>query len=225
MREPQERRRAVLPAALVVLLLMVLASLTAACGGGDEGAGGGTTVLPTSTASPSPGSGAVLVVVPDNDFQQLEYSAVVDALKATGYTVVIANREGGDSFSGDVAVRADLAVADADAADYEAVVLIGGPGAAELFDDQDLQTLVRDAADADKVVAAICLSPVVLARAGLLEGRQGTVWEDETEELEAAGCTVVGAPVVTDGLIVTGSGPEAADEFAATVIEKLQSRQ
>lgn len=206
----------------VVLLLVVLATLTAACG---DGTGDDATVLPTPTASPSPGLEAVLVVVPDSDFQQLEYSAVVDALKSAGYPVVIANREGGDSFSGDVAVRSDLAIADADAADYEAVVLIGGPGAAELFDDADLQALVREAAAGDKVVAAICLSPVVLARAGVLEGRQGTVWEGETAELEQAGCTVVGAPVVADGLIVTGNGPDAADEFAETVIERLRSRQ
>lgn len=221
----RSRKRAPRVAVVVglVALSAALAALSAACGG--VGGGNDAAQTPTATASPSPGLEEVLIVVPDEDFQQIEYKAVVDALKTAGYPLVIANREGGDSFSGDVAVRSDLTIADADAADYKAVVLIGGPGAAALFDDVDLQRLVRTAAADGKVVAAICLAPVVLARAGVLEGRQGTVWEDEVAALESEGCTVVGAPVVTDGLIVTGNGPEAAEEFAATVVEKLQSRQ
>lgn len=222
MRNTKGATRAAVVAGLVALCA-ALAAVSVACGG--DGGGSDAAQTPTATASPSPGLGAVLVVVPDDDFQQIEYKAVVDALKTAGYPVSIANREGGDSLSGDVAVRSDLTIADADAADYEAVVLIGGPGAAALFDDADLQNLVRTAAADGKVVAAICLAPVVLARAGVLDGRRGTVWEDEVAVLESEGCTVVGAPVVADGLIVTGSGPEAAEEFAAQVVETLQSRQ
>jgi protease I len=212
------RRRAIHTSAAALLLAAVAALGLAACGSGD-----GASTSPTPSYSPSAGLGTVLVVVPDNDFQQREYQAVRTALGDAGYPAQIANVEGGDSASGDVHVRADLKIADAQAADYVGVVLIGGPGATALFDDDELQALVREAAGNGEVVAAICLAPVVLARAGVLEGKQATVWSDETAELEGAGCSVQDAPVVVDGSIVTGNGPDAAPEFAAAVVRALQA--
>jgi protease I len=163
------------------------------------------------------------VIVPDNDFQQLEYSAVWTALGDAGYSAEIANAEGVDSVSGDVHVRADLKIADAQATDYVGVVIIGGPGAADLFDNEPLQALVTDAAAAGDMVAAICLAPVVLARAGVLDGKQATVWADKKGELEDAGCAVQDEAVVVDGRIITGNGPDAAGEFAEAVVKALRA--
>jgi protease I len=213
-------------AALLVALLaaLPLAAALTGCGSGDDGEAGSSP--PPATFSPSPGADTVLIVVPDTGFQQSEYQAVQTAMEDAGYPTQIANALGDDSVSGDdVHVRADLRIADADPAEYAGVVLIGGSGTTSLFDDTDLQALVRDTAQQGKLVSAICLAPVILARAGVLEGKQATVWEDQRAELEENGCSAQDKPVVVDGLVITGNGPEAAPEFAAAVVEALRDNR
>ncbi len=213
------RRRSAVASAILVLLLGMAVAALAGCG-----SDGGVVVSPKASYSASPGLGTVLVVVPDRDFQQVEYGAVVSALGDAGYPMQIANAEGGDSVSSDVHVRADLKIADAAAGDYVGVVLVGGYGTEALYDNAELQALVRDAAAADEVVAAICLAPVILARAGVLEGKRGVVTSEAKQELEDGGCTVEDTAVAVDGRIVTGNGPSAAEEFAAEVVKALRSQ-
>jgi protease I len=68
---------------------------------------------------------------------------------------------------------------------------------------------------AGRPVAAICLSPPVLARAGVLAGKRATTFPAERAivELKRGGATYVEEPVVQDGIIVTANGPEAATAF------------
>ena len=72
-------------------------------------------------------------------------------------------------------------------------------GPAQYFDDAELHSLLRETVRTDKPVGAICLAPVILARAGLLQGREATVWSDDRDELDQAGCSKVGTGVVVDG--------------------------
>jgi protease I len=102
---------------------------------------------------------------------------------------------------------------------------VGGSGSPDyLWGNRKLQSLVRSFFEHGKVVAAICLSPVVLARAGILAGRQATVYPspDAIREMKKAGANLVSVPVVADRQIVTGNGPEAAAQFADAVISKLE---
>ncbi|NIM98828.1 MAG: hypothetical protein GTO24_12350, partial [candidate division Zixibacteria bacterium] len=73
------------------------------------------------------------------------------------------------------------------------------------------------------LVASICISPVVLAKAGLLRGKKATVFRTTTtiNELEKGGALISDAPVVVDGKIITGRGPEAAREFGLKIAESL----
>jgi len=205
-------------AALIVLLLLPPA-LVAGCGGD------GPADRPHPAFSAAGGSlGDVLVVVADEDFQDAEFWALRDGLVEAGHRPVVANGSGGESKGMDgTTVPADLAVADANAADYAAMVIVGGPGAEQYWDDAGVQELVRRMCAEGKTVGAICLAPVVLARAGVLQGRKATVWEDNRDDLAAAGCSVQNEAVVVDGLIVTGDGPDAAEEFAQAFIATLSA--
>jgi len=209
-RDTRRRRRG----AIAMLAILLAAACLAGCGGpGEPG---------DVTTSPSPGAGAVLLVLADRDFQQLEYSWVNTTLTNAGYDVTVTTPSGHDARSGDVAVRAEVQLAEADPADYVALVLIGGPGVAAHFDDTTLQNCVRSAVELDKVVGAICLAPVVLARAGVLQGKRATVWKDQRDELERAGALLQDQPVVVDGRIVTGDGPAASEAFAEALVQALR---
>src|SRR3989338_8029228 len=98
--------------------------------------------------------------------------------------------------------------------DYDAVVFIGGGGCSEYFDDQQAHNLANDFYKSQKVVAAVCAAPTILARAGLPKNRKATSFESEKENVIKGGATYVDKPVVTDGRLITGNGPGAAEDFA-----------
>ena len=168
----------------------------------------------------------VLLIIAQKDFQPVEYGDTRAELEKAGLGIAVA------SITTDVAVGADsntvkpdVAVKDANAADYKAVVVIGGPGAHTLGEHEEVLELLKDAKDKGKVVAAICIAPTILAKAGLLEGKKATVWNGDGEQagvIEAGGAEFVDNPVVADGKIITGNGPAAAREFGKTIADALK---
>lgn len=68
---------------------------------------------------------------------------------------------------------------------------------------------------------AICIAPVTLANAGILEGKRTTAFPSVESDLKARGANYTGNPVERDGKIITGSGPEAATEFGKTIVAAL----
>jgi protease I len=120
------------------------------------------------------------------------------------------------------AVKPDLLLKEAKAADYDAVVFIGGSGAGEYWNSPLAHALARSAAEAGRVVGAICIAPVTLANAGLLDGKMATVWPDCRNQLRQKGAQIAAdMPVVRDGRIVTGSGPVAAEAFGRELVKAL----
>jgi protease I len=171
------------------------------------------------------GTGTILLIVAPEDFRDEEYFEPRDVFEAAGYTVVVASLTL-DAASGMLGgqVVPDLLLADVDVAAYDAVVFVGGPGSAVYFDDPQAHRLAQSAVEQDKVLAAICIAPIALARAGVLEGKLATLSrpDDQCVELEAGGATCTSGPIERDGRIVTATGPEVSTEFAEVVVQALQ---
>ncbi len=118
-------------------------------------------------------------------------------------------------------VRADFTVREADPSAYDGLAIAGGAGApTHLWDSERLRALARSLHAAGKPVGAICLSPPVLARAGLLAGRRATTFPTDRAiaELKRGGAIYVEQDVVLDGTIVTASGPQAAAAVGAALL-------
>ncbi|WP_123926963.1 DJ-1/PfpI family protein [Thermodesulfitimonas autotrophica] len=92
------------------------------------------------------------------------------------------------------------------------------------WDDVDLRRIVREAYTKGKIVAAICVSLVVLVRAGCFKGRKATVFPHPlaVQELQAAGAKYVDRSVVVAANVVTARDPQSAEEFAQTVARLLE---
>jgi protease I len=170
----------------------------------------------------SPAGKKVVMVIAPADFRDEELFETRSAIEAAGHKVLVASTTTGE-VTGMLGGKAkpDLLLKDAKAADYDAVVFVGGRGSTVLFDDPAAHALASDAAKQGKVVAAICLAPAILANAGLLSGRRATSNEGATAALEAKGARVVDAAVVEDGRIITGNGPDAAREFGEAIARQL----
>jgi len=107
--------------------------------------------------------------------------------------------------------------------DYDAVVFVGGPGSSIYFNDSRALSIASEAFKKGKITCAICIAPVTLANAGVLKGKQATVWNgDLIDKIEGKGAKYVGKPVVVDGKIITANGPAAAREFGRTIAKALK---
>ncbi len=123
-------------------------------------------------------------------------------------------------------VKPDILVRDINVRDFDAIVFVGGIGASQYWDDPIAHKLAREAFNSNRIVAAICIAPVTLARAGILKGKKATVWSSEVEKLRKKGAIITGKNVERDGNIITASGPFAAGEFGEDILNALKlSRQ
>jgi protease I len=168
---------------------------------------------------------SVLAVIAPRNFRDEELFEPRAALEARGARVTVASTARGQA-TGMLGGHADarLTIDEAHAADYDAILVVGGMGSPQhLWDSAPLHGLLRDAYAQGKTVASICLSGAVLANAGLLEGKRATVYRTDKSlaALKAGGATFVAEPVVRDGQIVTADGPHAAKAFAAAIAERM----
>lgn len=163
---------------------------------------------------------ALLIIAP-NKYQDVELNGTREELLMLNFNVVIASTKKGEcvgKFGGKE--MATVTLSDVDVDDYDRIAFIGGPGAHDLIDDIYAKAVAMVAVEHGKVVGAICIAPMILANAGLLNGKNATCWDRDGKQF--AFLTKNGAivdhfdPVVVDGLIVTANGPDAAAEFGRT---------
>ena len=164
---------------------------------------------------------AVLMVVPPTQFRDQEVFEPKKILEDEGARVVVASTAARicRGMSGG-AIEAQLAIADAKADDYAALVICGGSSVPEVFwNDKKLPELAAAMAAAGKIVAAICLSTVVLAKAKLLAGREATVYflPQAIEELKSAGAKYVKETLLIQSNIILAEGPADSQRFGQAI--------
>lgn len=167
----------------------------------------------------------VLFVIAKNQYRDEELSIPQGMMDEAGIAYDIAAKEPGQC-TGQIGTpaMATISIDDVDPEAYDAIILIGGSGAQEyLWDNPALHAHIRAFNEAGKVVAAICLSPVVLAQANILRGKNVTFFSTPLSDkaMEFAGANVVDVPVVADGNIITANGPGASEAFGEMIIERL----
>jgi protease I len=164
----------------------------------------------------------VLMVIAPETFRDEEYSHPKEVLESRGARVVTASTRPGTCVGKlGMTAEAEIAVSEADALDYDAVVFVGGAGSKVFFDDPYAQALARAARVNKRVLAAICVAPSILARAGLLRGWPATAFESQKEDLEANGAIWTGEPLTVQGHVITANGPEAARDFGEAIADAL----
>lgn len=169
----------------------------------------------------------IVMIVAFRDFRDEEYFVPREILEKAGAEIKTASNSRGTALGADGGeTKVDLLVSDINPADFSAVVFIGGPGCLKDLDNEDSYKIARETVSQDKVLAAICIAPTILAKAGVLEGKKVTVWLSPMDRspirvLEENGAVYEDEPVVIDGKIITGNGPAAAKEFGQAIIETL----
>ena len=158
--------------------------------------------------------------------EELEAITVVDLLRRAEVDVTIAGLEPGPiTASRGTTIVPDATLAEVLDEDFDMIVLPGGlPGAEHLKNDESLRELLQKMAGDGKFVCAICAAPMVLAHAGVLDGKKATGYPGFLESSDFPKVTYTGVAVQRDGRFITSRGPGTAMDFALELIEALEGR-
>ena len=164
----------------------------------------------------------VLMVIAPSDFRDEEFFETKEILEKSNIDVTVVNSTGQPSKSmfGKI-VTPDENFYNIDANDFDAIVFVGGSGTAVYHHHKRALEMAKEFYNSGKVVAAICIAPTILVNAGVLNGKKATSWPSERGKINAIG-TYTGKTVEQDGKIITGNGPEAAEEFGEKIVEALK---
>jgi deglycase len=116
----------------------------------------------------------------------------------------------------------DRTVADANASDYDGLVLPGGVANPDfLRTDQDAVAFVRAFFEEAKPVGVICHGPWTLVEADVLKGRTITSWPSLQTDVRNAGGRWVDEEVVVDEGLVSSRKPDDLPAFCAKIVEEF----
>lgn len=169
----------------------------------------------------------VAILVTDR-FEQVELTKPREALTSAGASVsILAPKEGtvqgmnhdekADRFN------VDMKIADADPADFAAVLLPGGVmNADHLRMDENAREFVRAIDKAGKPIAVICHGPWLLVSAGLVDGHTMTSYHTLQDDIRNAGGNWVDREVVRDGNWVSSRKPDDLPAFNEAMVRLFE---
>jgi protein deglycase len=170
----------------------------------------------------------VMVILAEG-FEEIEAITIIDILRRANISVIsvgLTSRTITGSHS--ITISSDSLIDDelSKLSEYQMVVLPGGlPGSNNLRDDSRIISLLQKMNQEKKYTAAICAAPIVLAKAGLLDGKKATSYPGQLEKLSLPTTQVVKESVVVDGTVITSGGPATAIEFSLALVEILVGNQ
>lgn len=172
-------------------------------------------------------SGKKVAILATHGFEQSEFEQPLAALKDAGASVDIVSLEAGkikgwnDKNWGDE-FDVDVVIIDANAQDYDALVLPGGVmNPDKLRMNVDAVSFVGGFFEDSKPIAAICHGPWTLIETGELKGRRMTSYPSIKTDLVNAGVDWVDEEVVVDNGLVTSRKPGDLPAFCKKMLEEI----
>jgi protease I len=169
----------------------------------------------------------IAFLVANEGVEQVELTEPLKAVREAGAEADLLAPEAGEAQAfnhldkGD-RFPVDKAVADADAGDYDGLVLPGGvANPDQLRTEGEAVEFVRSFFAAGKPVGVICHGPWTLIEADVVRGRTLTSWPSLQTDLRNAGAEWVDEEVHVDAGLVTSRKPEDLQAFSAKIVEEF----
>jgi protease I len=166
-----------------------------------------------------------VAILATDGFEQSEMTQPRQALDQAGAKTVLVSLKPGEirSWSGKDwgdRFKVDLAITDAHARDFDALVLPGGVmNPDHLRINAAAVAFVKAFVDAKKPIAAICHGPWTLINAGGVAGKRMTSWPSLEADLRNAGANWIDDQCVVDGALVTSRKPDDLPAFCAHMVK------
>lgn len=156
----------------------------------------------------------------DDIYEDLEVWYPKLRLIEAGAQVIVAGPESGKKYLGKHGYPcvSDAAIRDMKSSDFQGVVLPGGFSPDKLRRDPKVKSLVREFAEAGKLVAAVCHGGWMAISANVYRGVQVTGSPGIKDDLENAGAIWHDASVIVDRHFISSRKPDDLPDFCEAII-------
>ena len=169
---------------------------------------------------------SVVMVIAFENFRDEELFDTKKALEDAGINVTVASISKGVAHGMlGATYNVETTIDEINPDNYDTVVFVGGSGASIYYENKKAHDIARAFFSSGKPVAAICIAPGILAKAGILSGKKATIWNGNgqfAKLIEVGGGTYINQNVVVDGNIITANGPHAAKQFGEIIANALK---
>lgn len=159
----------------------------------------------------------MIYVILADGFEDIEALEPIDIMRRAGLDVKTAALNGKTARSAHGAtVCADINICDIDKGNMQMLVLPGGAGHVLLDKSEAVDSLINYAHENDIYISAICASPSLLGKRGLLKGKKYICFPGFEQY-----CTdgiLTDKQAVLDGKILTAKGAGAAADFGFEIV-------
>ncbi len=159
-------------------------------------------------------------------FEEIEAITVIDVLRRAKVDILTVSIFENKVVKGchDISINADATINEIKKESLTMLILPGGmPGTANLLNSDSVLSLLLYCTKNKIRIAAICAAPIVLAKAGCLDGIEATCFPGFENNMSNA--KLVKAPCVSDKNITTANGPGAAMDFALEILSILKGKE
>ncbi len=164
-----------------------------------------------------------IAILATDGFEDSELTSPRDAIAEAGATITVISTETGEiEGKNGEKVTVDQTSAEANAADFDALILPGGTGNADTIrTDENAVAFVREITQANKPVGVICHGGWILADADALNGVTITSYPSLKTDLSNAGATWVDEEVRVDKGFVSSRTPDDLPAFNKALVEEF----
>lgn len=169
---------------------------------------------------------AIIGVLVDDMFEDVEYTSPVTAFKKAGHEIINIGRREGNPVKGkkkNTLVKIDRSLKDVSSEDIDALLIPGGCSPDHLRGYHEPVEFVKEYFDSGKPLLAICHAPQILITAQLLEGLRITGWRSIIQDIKNAGAEFVDRAVVEDHQVISSRGPRDIPAFTNACLKRLES--
>ncbi|MDG5788417.1 type 1 glutamine amidotransferase [Evansella sp. AB-P1] len=158
------------------------------------------------------------------NYEDSEMKVPYEAVKEAGHETTIVGLEKGavcEGKKGTVSYTTEVAVADVNGNDFDAVIIPGGSAPEALRVNEDVVRFTKELNSQNKLIAGICHGPQVMISADVLKGKTATSFIGIRDDLKLAGAEYKDEEVVVSENIVTSRTPKDEPAFVREILAKL----
>lgn len=171
---------------------------------------------------------ALVGVVIDEMFEDIEYTKPANAFKDSGHSLIHIGLRSGQIVKGKrkrTPVKIEQSISDADINSLDAILIPGGCSPDHLRGYPNAVEFIKNYFKTGKPIFAICHAPQILITAQVLEGRRVTGWKSIIQDIKNAGAEFIDQEVVVDDNLISSRGPEDIPAFIKASLNRLESSQ
>ncbi len=167
--------------------------------------------------------GKQIAIMLDQDYQELEVWYPYYRFVEAGAAVTLLAAESGKTYPSKLGYPcvSTAAAEDVNGKDFDAVIVPGGWCPDFMRRHETMIRFIRQCAEANIILAAICHGGWMLCCTDALRGRRATSFLAIKHDMINAGANWVDAECVVDGNVITARKPDDLPAFCKAVIEAL----